>query len=119
MSSLSATILSQSSGSGRFEIIPQPKKWALNIFGLTSATSASLITTPHELKCKAELTKVVIVVSVIVVGILDVDFEPQDLVAPGGDPVVEAHLQNCKTAKCVDNDGDGDKLEEDEGSCMN
>ena len=107
MSSLSATILSQSSGSGGFEIFPQPKK---NICGLTSTTSASLITTPHEFKCKAALTKVVIVVSVIVVGILDVDFEPQDLVAPSGDPVVEAHLQ-----KRGDDDGDGDKVEDKEG----
>ena len=87
-----------------------PKKWALNIFGLTSTTSASLITTPHEFKWKAVLTKVVIVVSVIVVGILDVDFEPQDLVAPGGDPVVEAHLQNC-----LDDDADDDKVEDKEG----
>ena len=95
---------------------------ALNTFGLTSTTSASPVTTPHEFECKAVLTKVVIVISVIVVGILDVDFEPQDLVAPGGDPVVEAHLQNCKTAKCVDNDGDDHKLEDKEGdggSCMN
>ena len=82
---------------------------------MTPTTSASLITTPHEFKCKAVLTKVVIVVSVIVVGILDVDFEPQDFVAPSGDPVVEAHLQKCKTAKCVDNDGDDDKLEDKEG----
>ena len=56
------------------------------------------------------VTKVIIVVSVIVVGILDVDFEPQDLVAPSGDPVVEAHLQNC-----VDDDGDDDKVEDKEG----
>ena len=85
-----------------------PKKWALNIFGLTSTTSASLITTPHEFKWKAVLTKVVIVVSVIVVGILDVDFKPQDFVAPSGDPVVEAHLQKR-------GDYSGDKVEDKEG----
>ena len=38
------------------------------------------------------ITKVIIVVSVIVVGIFDIDFEPQDLVAPSGHTVVKANL---------------------------
>ena len=40
----------------------------------------------------AILTKVIVVVGVIVVGVFNVHFEPQDFVAPCGDSVIKAHL---------------------------
>ena len=41
---------------------------------------------------KCTVTKVIIVVSVIVVGVFNIHFEPEDLVAECRDLVVEAHL---------------------------
>ena len=42
------------------------------------------------------VTKVIVVVGVIIVGVFNVHFEPQDFVAPCGDSVVKANLHHEK-----------------------
>ena len=57
-------------------------------------------------------TKVIVVVSVIVVGVFNIHFEPQDFVAPCGNPVVKAHLHH-EDDEDDEDDGDDDHRGED------